>query len=137
MQVTRVDIRLAQEVMTHVTAGKHLADWRGIIAYCNVYFDNNFVIKEVRVVGEIDGIKVSMPARKLSIRFACGHKNEFDHDFCSACGKPRTTADVPAEGVRRFLDVCHPTSQECRRHINEKVIVAVREQIARELEGKQ
>ncbi len=135
MQITKVEVRIAKEALEHAATGQHLSDYRGIIAYCVVYYDSCHVIKEVRVVGELDGLKVSMPARKLVIRFACGHKNEFDHDFCSKCGQQRTDRDVPSDGLRKFMDMCHPTTQEARRHLNERVITAVREQIALDLKS--
>jgi len=133
MQITKIEVRIAQEALDHTAAGRHLSDCRGIIAYCVVYYDNCHVIKEVRVVGEIDGLKVSMPARKLEIRFACGHKNDFDHNFCARCGRQRAPEDAPPEGSRKFMDMCHPTTQDARRHLNERVITAVREQLAADL----
>lgn len=126
MIVTRVDPRIAPEALQYVAAGVDMQNMLGIIAYCSVYLDDCFVIREVRVVGGASGLKVSMPDRKLSIRLPCGHKNDFDNDFCCRCGAPKAPGVGPDLDARRHLDMCHPVTQECRRHINELVIGAVR-----------
>lgn len=129
MTVTSVEVRLDQDVLAHVAADRHLADWRGIVAYCNICFDNCFIVKEIRAISEIDGMKISMPDRKISVRFKCGHKNAFDHQYCCVCGKKKEQDDIVSEHIRRYVDVCHPITQKFRRHINEKVILAIHEQI--------
>lgn len=128
--ITGIDMRLVPAIVEHVKAGKHMADYRGVAAYCNVYFADCFVIKDVSIVCEFDGIKVSMPDRKLTIRFSCGHKNCFDSNYCSNCGAKRNVIDVPNTGARRYIDACHPTVSEFRRYLNKEVITELNRKIS-------
>ncbi len=132
MIVTRITTRLANGIIEHWLAGKRLIDWNGVVAYCNIYLDNCFVIQEVRFVSNSDGIRVSMPDRKLSFRFKCGHKNSFDNSYCSTCGTRRSQDDASCVN-RRYIDTCHPITQEFRHYINAQVTAAVNETIETEL----
>lgn len=131
MQVTKVDVRLAAELVEHIRAGRSLAERLGIIAYCNITFDQSFIVRDVRVIGDADSIKISMPSRKLSVNFACGHKNDFDNEFCGKCGQARAiAADLMLAGMRCYFDVCHPIESHLRRHLNDMTIAAIERAIA-------
>lgn len=132
MIVTGVDIHFADELLTHIRSGGHLHNYNGLVAYCSVHFDNCFIIREIRVINDIDGLKVAMPNRKLAIKFACGHKNHFDNKYCSCCGSAATEAQLNDNSIRRHLDVCHPTTAACRRHLTVEVTVAIRAKIERD-----
>lgn len=96
-------------------------------AFCSVTFDNQFVIRDLKVIEGADGFFVAMPSRKLTDRCPkCGSKNHLRAKFCSECG-----ARLPEERVRRrgprtklHADIAHPINTESREYIQKEILDA-------------
>lgn len=95
-------------------------------AVCSVTFDEEFVVRDVKVVDGTNGLFVAMPSRKLSVHCpSCRHKNHLRARFCNECGAklPATRASADANGrVRLHRDIAHPINPAFREMVQAKVI---------------
>ncbi len=98
-------------------------------AYATITIDNQFVIRNVKIIQGTKGLFVAMPSRKLRASCPrCGHKNDVKSKFCNFCG-----AGVPFDEKKfqdkearmsEHRDIAHPITQECREYIQRKVLSA-------------
>jgi stage V sporulation protein G len=94
-------------------------------AFCSVTFDNQFVIRDLKIIEGSDGFFVAMPSRKLTDRCPkCGSKNHLRAKFCNECG-----ARLPEEKNRRrgprtklHADIAHPINTETREYIQKEIL---------------
>lgn len=98
-------------------------------AVCTVTFDDQFVVRDVKVVDGANGLFVAMPSRKLSSSCPrCRHKNHLRAKFCGECGGKlpfQQTPPTDADGRSKLhRDIAHPITAEFRAVIQEKVIEA-------------
>ena len=102
-------------------------------AFCSMTIDNEFVIRDVKVIEGASSHFVAMPSRKMSDHCEkCGGKNHLRAKFCNNCG-----ASLPANRVRKdfkgrvklHADIAHPINAECRRRIQEQVTAAFKEEV--------
>jgi len=102
-------------------------------AFCSVTMDNEFVVRDIKVIEGTNGYFVAMPSRKMSDHCEkCGSKNHLRAKFCNNCG-----AALPEERVRKdnrgrmklHADIAHPINSECRHKIQEKVVAAFKEEL--------
>ena len=57
-------------------------------AFCSVTFDDDFVIRDLKIIEGASGYFVAMPSRKISDRCPnCRCKNHLRAKFCNECGK--------------------------------------------------
>ncbi len=62
-------------------------------AFCSMTLDNEFVVRDIKVIQGTHGYFVAMPSRKMGDHCAhCGSKNHLAAKFCNGCG-----AELPAE----------------------------------------
>ena len=55
--------------------------------FCSMTLDNEFVVRDVKVIEGISGLFVAMPSRKMSDHCEkCGGKNHLRARFCNNCG---------------------------------------------------
>ncbi len=115
MEITNVRVRLADGVNER------------LCGYCTMTLDNEFVVRDLRIIVGDKGLFVAMPSRKGQRRCPrCGVKNSYQAKFCSECGnrlKMRIKAG-PADQARLHVDIAHPITPECRRKIQDCVINA-------------
>jgi len=102
-------------------------------AFCSVTFDNEFVIRDIKVIEGAKGYFVAMPSRKISDHCnKCGGKNHLRAKFCNNCGaslgENRAKKD-PQGRMKLHADIAHPINAECRRKIQEKVTAAFKEEL--------
>jgi stage V sporulation protein G len=96
-----------------------------LLAFCSVTFDNEFVVRDLKIIEGTKGVFVAMPSRKLTDR--CGHcssKNHLRARFCNSCGHrmDENRALKAADGrAKLHADIAHPIHCGAR----EKVQVAV------------
>jgi len=104
-------------------------------AFCSMTLDNEFVVRDIKVIQGAHGYFVAMPSRKMGSRCAkCGGKNYLGARFCNGCG-----ASLPSNRVKKDpngraklrADVAHPISADCRRRIQEALIGAYEEELRR------
>src|SRR4030043_132952 len=56
-------------------------------AFCSITMDNEFVVRDIKVIEGASGVFVAMPSRKMSDHCEkCGGKNHLRAKFCNHCG---------------------------------------------------
>lgn len=97
-------------------------------AFCSVTMDNEFVVRDIKIIEGTNGYFVAMPSRKMSDHCEkCGSKNHLRAKFCNNCGEslPEDRARKDFKGrMKLHADIAHPINASCRQKIQEKVTVA-------------
>lgn len=123
MEITEVRVRLVRNREDRLKA------------FCSMTMDNEFVVRDIKVIDGASGYFVAMPSRKMGSRCSkCGGKNHLGARFCNGCGErlPQNRAKKDPKGrTKLHADVAHPISIECRRRIQEALIVAYQEELER------
>jgi len=101
-------------------------------AFCSITMDNEFVVRDIKVIEGVGGLFVAMPSRKMSDHCEkCGSKNHLRARFCNNCGaalsENRAKKDIKGR-MKLHADIAHPINAECRRKIQEKVIAGFKEE---------
>lgn len=93
-------------------------------AFGSITFDDMFVVRDLKIVGDEKKLFVSMPSRKLAGRCHCGCKNHFRARYCNNCGcHLKENREIFTNGRAKFYaDIAHPINRECREMIQEAVI---------------
>ena len=104
-------------------------------AFCSVTFDNEFVVRDIKVIEGTNGYFVAMPSRKMSDHCEkCGGKNHLRAKFCNNCGaslqENRARKDTKGR-MKLHADIAHPINAECRQKIQEKVTAAFEKELER------
>ncbi len=101
-------------------------------AFCSITMDNEFVVRDIKVIEGTNGYFVAMPSRKMSDHCEnCGGKNHLRAKFCNNCGTQLADnrARKDAQGrMKLHADIAHPINAECRKKIQEKVTAAFEEE---------
>jgi stage V sporulation protein G len=122
------------------------ADERGekLKAFCSVTFDNEIVVRDVKLIEGPKGLFVAMPSRKLMGRCPrCRGKNALRARFCNECGRrlreeEAAVAEEPGIGRRLYADVAHPIHARARDLLQRAVVEAYEhELVASRKEGYQ
>ena len=97
-------------------------------AFCSVTLDDEFVVRDIKVIEGAGGYFIAMPSRKMSDHCEkCGGKNHLRAKFCNNCGSalPEERAKKDIKGrMKLHADIAHPINAECRQKIQEKVTEA-------------
>jgi len=97
-------------------------------AVCSITLDNEFVVRDVKVVEGTHGLFVAMPSRKLSVHCPqCRHKNHLRAKHCNECGArlPVQRVSTDSNGrLRLHRDVAHPINPSFRETLQTRVIQA-------------
>ncbi|MHC4216618.1 MAG: SpoVG family protein [Planctomycetota bacterium] len=101
-------------------------------AFCSMTLDNEFVVRDIKIIEGIGGAFVAMPSRKMSDHCdKCGGKNHLRARFCNNCGSAlsenRVRKDVRGR-TKLHADIAHPINAECRKRIQQTVIEAYKEE---------
>jgi len=104
-------------------------------AFCSITMDNEFVVRDIKIIEGTSGLFVAMPSRKMSDHCEkCGSKNHLRAKFCNNCGAAlsdnRAKKDFKGR-MKLHADIAHPINVECRKKIQEKVIIAFNEEVER------
>lgn len=101
-------------------------------AFCSITLDNEFVVRDVKVIEGSNGFFVAMPSRKMSDHCEkCGGKNHLRAKFCNNCGASLPSDRAKKDGKGRMklhADIAHPINSECRNKIQESVLSAYHEE---------
>ncbi len=123
MEITEVRVRLVRN------RGDRLK------AFCSMTLDDEFVVRDIKVIEGEDGYFVAMPSRKMSDHCVkCRGKNHVGARFCSGCGTslPDNRAKKDLRGKAKLhADIAHPINAQCRRRIQDRLILAYREELER------
>ena len=123
MEITEVRVRLVTNTSDRLKA------------FCSMTLDDEFVVRDIKVIEGVDGYFVAMPSRKMSDHCVkCGTKNHLGAKFCNTCGR-----SLPANRARRdpkgrmklHADIAHPISAECRKRVQEALVVAYEQELER------
>ena len=114
MEITEVRIKLAP------ARGDKLQ------AFASITIDNEFVIRDIKIIKGPSGYFVAMPSRKLTTRCPiCGCKNHLRASYCNQCGKRLKMRRVPVDERGRaklHADIAHPINQTCRAMIQNTIV---------------
>lgn len=113
LEITEVKIKLVE------SQGDRLK------AFCSITIDNNFVIRDLKIVEGVKGLFVAMPSRKIMERCPhCGGKNHVYAKYCNDCGKPLSRPASQNGRTKLHTDIAHPINSEYRELIQSKVLAA-------------
>ena len=104
-------------------------------AFCSITLDNEFVIRDIKIIEGTGGHFVAMPSRKMSDHCEkCGGKNHLRARFCNNCGtklaENRSKKD-PKGRMKLHADIAHPINAKCRQQIQQKVVAMFQEELER------
>lgn len=118
MEITDVRIRLANDSTDRLKA------------YCSITLEDDFVIRDLKIVDGVSGLFVAMPSRKSTIGCPrCHHKSPVRSRFCNECGANMPPAPLqPTDGPRAksHRDIAHPITAEYREYVQDRVLAAYR-----------
>jgi len=102
-------------------------------AFCSMTIDNEFVVRDIKIIEGTGGYFVAMPSRKMSDHCdKCGGKNHLRAKFCNNCGaslqENRAKKDLKGR-MKLHADIAHPINAECRRSIQEQITAAFTEEL--------
>jgi stage V sporulation protein G len=102
-------------------------------AFCSMTLDNEFVIRDIKVIEGAGGVFVAMPSRKISDHCEkCGGKNHLRAKFCNNCGAAlsQNRAKRDSKGKKKLhTDIAHPITTQFRQTIQQKVITAYKQEV--------
>ena len=101
--------------------------------FCSMTIDNEFVVRDIKVIEGTSGLFVAMPSRKMSDHCGkCGGKNHLRAKFCNNCGaqlqENRARKDTKGR-MKLHADIAHPINAECRKNIQETIVAAFEEEV--------
>lgn len=95
-----------------------------VLAYCNVSFDEQLVVHDVRLIGRGHEYLVAMPNRVRSEPCdRCLTKITVASKYCLQCGSPQSESLRHTEVSRgKFLDIAHPLTSEFRKELEQQIV---------------
>jgi stage V sporulation protein G len=103
-------------------------------AFCTVTFNNEFVVRDIKVIDGIKGPFVAMPSRKVTDHCSkCGGKNHLRARYCNDCGRrldPNRIRKYRRGRTRLHTDIAHPINSECREKIQSRIVEAYEKELA-------
>jgi stage V sporulation protein G len=121
MEITEVRVKLLQSRNDKLQA------------FCSVTIDNEFVIRDLKIIEGSKGPFVAMPSRKLTDKCGrCGGKNHLRAKFCNECGQKLPPNRVPTDPQGRaklHTDIAHPINSGCRKFMQERILDSYQEQL--------
>ena len=102
--------------------------------FCSITFDENFVVRDLKIIQGNNGPFVAMPSRKLTANCPkCRTKNHLRANFCNSCGEKLQGSSVSVDASGRaklYADIAHPVNARCREMIQNRII----DELNREIE---
>ena len=107
-------------------------------AFCSVTMDNEFVVRDIKIIEGSNGFFVAMPSRKLKESCPkCNYRNPVRSKYCNQCGNILPRVEVPSETSRELdaeagarerqaehRDIAHPITLEFREYLQKKILEA-------------
>jgi len=106
-------------------------------AYTTVTFDNEFVVRNIKVIQGSSNLFIAMPSRKMKyVCPNCHSKNEVGCKYCGQCGKALAAqqhhsgyTDAKAE----HRDIAHPITQKFREYLQSRILEAYEREVVAEV----
>ena len=102
-------------------------------AFCSITLDNEFVVRDIKIIEGTSGYFVAMPSRKMTDHCEkCGGKNHLRAKFCNNCGAslPDNRARKDFQGrMKLHADIAHPINTSCRQNIQKQVTDAFEKEL--------
>lgn len=102
-------------------------------AFCSMTLDNEFVVRDIKIIEGSGGLFVAMPSRKMSDHCGkCGSKNSLKAKFCSNCGTKLQENRVKQDQQGRMklhADIAHPINAACRKKIQDSILAAYHQEV--------
>ena len=102
-------------------------------AFCSMTLDNEFVVRDIKIIEGTGGLFVAMPSRKMSDHCGrCGGKNHLRSKFCSNCGSRLSEDRMKQDEQGRMklhADIAHPINAGCRRKIQDVIVNAFQDEV--------
>ncbi len=103
-------------------------------AFCSVTLDDEFVIRDIKIIEGGGGFFVAMPSRKMSDHCeSCGSKNHLRARYCNGCGQPlqdnRAKKDFKGR-TKLHADIAHPINAVCRQRLQKSVVQAFQKEVS-------
>jgi stage V sporulation protein G len=103
-------------------------------AFCSVTLDDEFVIRDIKIIEGGGGFFVAMPSRKMSDHCeSCGSKNHLRARYCNGCGEPlqdnRAKKDFKGR-TKLHADIAHPINAVCRQRLQKSVVQAFQKEVS-------
>jgi len=97
-------------------------------AFCTITVDDEFVVRDIKVIEGSSGPFVAMPSRKLADKCPrCSAKNHLRARYCNECGSKLAENRIPKDNLGRaklHADIAHPINAQCRQRIQRSVLDA-------------
>jgi stage V sporulation protein G len=123
MEITEVRVKLTGENAERLRA------------FCSVTFDDEFVVRDLKIIDGTTGPFLAMPSRKLADRCPkCGYKNHLRAKFCNECGARLGEGRANPEETGRsklHADIAHPINTACRERLQKAIIEAYQAELER------
>jgi stage V sporulation protein G len=120
MRVTNVSVKLSAQTRDRLKA------------FCTMTLDNEFVVRDLKIIEGTSGLFVAMPSRKLTDHCPkCRGKNHLRAKYCNDCGARLPEKRLSDEEVQGKLhaDIAHPINSECRARLQDVILEAYREEL--------
>ena len=95
-------------------------------AYVSITIDNQFVVRDLKIIEGKKGLFVAMPSVKLSVFCQkCKKKNQVGSKYCNECGSSMENAGFPVgpDGLpETHRDIAHPITTEARDYIQTRIL---------------
>lgn len=101
-------------------------------AFCTITIDDDFVIRDLKIIEGNKGLFVAMPSRKLTDNCpVCGGKNYLRARYCNECGArldEKRVEGVEGQPPKLHADIAHPINSHCREELQLMVLQAYEEE---------
>lgn len=102
-------------------------------AFCSITIDDDFVVRDLKIIEGYKGSFVAMPSRKLTDKCPkCNSKNHLRARFCNDCGyklDDKRAADEQGKKFKLYADTAHPINSTCRDEIEKDVLDAYDDEV--------
>lgn len=122
MDITEIRVKLVDD-----SAGEKLQ------GFCTITFDQEFVVRDLKIISGPNGPFVAMPSRKLTDKCPrCRAKNHLRARHCNECGSsldPARAGKDERGRAKLHTDIAHPINAPARRRIEQEILDAYRKEI--------
>ena len=121
MQITEIRIKLVENRSDRLKA------------FCSLTFDDDFVVRDLKIIEGVNGYFIAMPSRKLTDHCPrCSGKNHLRAKFCNNCGRRLKTDRIRRRGRGKIhADIAHPINTTSREMIQTRIVSEFHKEIER------